>query len=90
MGVLLYVSLFERMASIIADQAVINAMRESGQDDRDVLQSAVDALTADLAEQDITTALVTHIQSLAPRIAVHLPATGAGSDEIPDALVFID
>ena len=89
-GVLVYVSLFERMASVVADEAVIDALREPGQDDAAVLQSAVDALTADLGGGDVSRALVARIDSLAVRISTQLPATSSDPNEIDDALVTID
>jgi putative membrane protein len=89
-GVLLYVSLFERMAAVFADQGVIDALRDGDQSDDAVLQGAIDAFTADLTDGDVAGALVARIESLAERLSARLPATEVDVDELPDALVIID
>jgi putative membrane protein len=83
-GVLLYVSLFERMAAVIADQAVIDACG----------QQQIDAFcgefTKRLHESAPTDALCATIQSVGDCLAGRLPRAADDVNELADALVVIE
>ena len=76
-GVLIFVSLAERYARIIADEGI--ASKVSNRD----WQRAVDALTAHMRDGRIAQALVAAIQQCGAVLADHAPPTGTGN-ELPD------
>ena len=78
-GVLIFVSLAERYARIIADEGI--ASKVSNRD----WQLAVDALTAHMRDGRIAQALVAAIQQCGAVLADHAPPTGAGN-ELPDRI----
>ena len=78
-GVLIFVSLAERYARIIADEGI--AAKVSNRD----WQLAVDALTAHMRDGRIAQALVAAIQQCGAVLADHAPPTGAGN-ELPDRI----
>ena len=83
-GVLIYVSLYERMAAVLADQAV---MERLGQTALDELR---DTLVRGLREGDATTAFCETIRAAGRRLAAVLPRPADDVNELPDALVIID
>jgi putative membrane protein len=83
-GVLLYVSLFERMAAIIADQQVVEKLG-SGQIDQ-----ICDELTRHLRERPPIDALCETAKSLGQRLAQVLPRAENDVNELSDALVVLD
>lgn len=83
-GLLIYVSLFERMAAVLADEAVIERL---GQPALDALR---DQLTAALATRPLADALCETIAAAAPRLAAALPREAGDINELPDALVVLD
>jgi putative membrane protein len=78
-GVLIFVSLAERYARIIADEGI--ASKVSNRD----WQLAVDALTAHMRDGRIAQALVAAIQQCGAVLADHAPPTGA-ENELPDRI----
>ena len=78
-GVLIFVSLAERYARIMADEGI--ASKVSNRD----WQLAVDALTAHMRDGRIAQALVAAIQQCGAVLADHAPPTGAGN-ELPDRI----
>ena len=78
-GVLIFVSLAERYARIIADEGI--ASKVSNRD----WQLAVDALTAHMRDGRIAQALVAAIQQCGAVLADHAPPTGTGN-ELPDRI----
>lgn len=83
-GVLIYVSLFERTAAVLADDAVLEKLGPAA------LVEVCDELTAKLAKGDVTEALCETVKVLGDRLAGLLPVAPDDVNEIPDALVTID
>jgi putative membrane protein len=83
-GLLLYVSLFERRAVVLADDAVQQKLGPT------VVQELCATLTSELRSTDPATALVRAVDSVGARLAAELPRAADDVDEIPDALVLID
>jgi putative membrane protein len=77
-GVLVYVSLAERMMRIMADEAV-NACIS-----RPEWQSIVDASVAELREERLSKGLVTAIERCGALLAERLPDDGSQRNELPD------
>jgi len=83
-GVLLYVSLFERMAAVVADQAVLDKLG----------QEPIDAICGELIErlrkETPVDALCDTARLLGERLAPVLPRRADDANELADALVEID
>jgi putative membrane protein len=83
-GLLIYVSLFERTAAIVADEAIL---RELG-------QSELDELCRQLVEQlkqgQPIAALTATIAAAASTLAPHFPPSTPRANELSDALVLLD
>ena len=83
-GLLVYVSLFEHMAAIIADQVVLDKLG----------QTALDELCAQLTEGlhggNPTDAICAVLQSAGQRLAAVLPRAEDDINELSDALVTLD
>ena len=78
-GVLIFVSLAERYARIIADEGI--AAKVSNRE----WQEAIDALTAHMRDGRIVQGFIAAIERCGAVLAVHAPPTGAG-DELPDRI----
>jgi putative membrane protein len=83
-GILVYVSLFEHMASVVGDEAVLEHL---GQDALDALRTL---LTEKLKEGDPIEAICATICSAGDRLAEPLPRKEGDVNELPDALVILD
>jgi len=83
-GLLIYVSLFERMAAVVADQAVLDKLGNPA------LMELRDRLVEALKTQPPTEALCAAIQAAGERLAPVLPRADDDVNELPDALVTID
>ncbi|MEO1982061.1 MAG: hypothetical protein ABGX22_16610 [Pirellulaceae bacterium] len=83
-GVLLYVSLFEHMAAVIADQSILDKL---GQEQIDEL---CHELTQRLHEGTVIDAMCVTATSLGRRLAPLLPRAEDDVNELPDALVVIE
>lgn len=83
-GVLLYVSLYERMAAIVADQHVIDAL---GQVE---IEKACADFTRRLRERSPIDALCETAISLGQRLSAPLPRAQDDVNELSDALVVIE
>lgn len=83
-GLLVYVSLLERMAAVIADQAVLDAV---GQESLDELCRE---LTGKLATGGLVDALCATITSAGDKLAPVLPRAEGDVNELADALVTLD
>lgn len=83
-GVLIYVSLFEHMVAVLADQVVLEKLGQQRIDElcRD--------LTARLRETTRTDAICQAIHKLGDWLADELPRADDDVNELPDALVMID
>ena len=83
-GLLVYVSLLEHQAVVLADAAIVERL---GQGDID---SLCQQLTDALRTGDLTTALCPTIANAGQKLAAILPRQADDSNELPDALVILD
>ena len=83
-GLLIYVSLFERMAAIVADQTVLDKLGQATLDD------LCGQLTAQLRREHPTAAFCATIAAAGKRLAAVLPRAGDDVNELGDALVLLD
>ncbi len=83
-GLLIYVSLFERMAAVVADEAVVEKL------DQQLIDELRDHLTAALARQGLADAISGTIATAGERLAGVLPRAEGDVNELPDALVMLD
>lgn len=83
-GVLLLVSLYERRAAVLADEAILDKLGPTA------LQDVCDALTSHLRHSHPADALCEAIALVGKKLAAVLPRDAADIDELPDALVTID
>lgn len=83
-GLLVYVSLYERMATVLADQAILEKLG----------QEALDELQAQLLEQlrsgGPAEAICTVVRTAGDRLGGVLPRADDDVNELPDSLVTID
>lgn len=83
-GLLVYVSLYERMAVILADQSVLEKL---GQESLDALCGK---LTQSLRQGNPTEAICRTIAAAGERLAPVLPRADDDINELPDALITLD
>jgi len=83
-GLLVYVSLYERRAAVLADQQTLEAL---GQPAIDALR---DQLTAALKTAAVPDAMAETIRAAGEKLAEALPQQKHDTNELPDALVVID
>lgn len=83
-GILIFVSLYERMAVVLGDRSVVENLGE------EFPKELCDRLTAALRKEDIGTAICDTINHAAPSLASTLPRTEGDVNELPDALVLLD
>jgi putative membrane protein len=82
-GVLIFVSLAERYARIIADEGIAARVRQSQ------WQAAVDALIAHMRHGRIADGYITAIDLCGAELAKHFPRTAADRAELPDRIYVI-
>ncbi len=82
-GILIFVSLAERYARIIADDNIAARVPQSK------WQATVDALVAHMREGRIADGFVAAIDSCGNELAAHFPGTGANRNELPDRIYLI-
>jgi putative membrane protein len=82
-GVLIFVSLAERYARIIADEGISARVPQSQ------WQAAVDALVAHMREGRIADGFIAAIDLCGGELARNFPRTAASRDELPDRIYFI-
>jgi putative membrane protein len=82
-GILIFVSLAERYARIIADDGIAARVPQAE------WQAAVNALIAHMRDGRIADGFVTAINVCGDKLAAHFPRTGAGGDELPDRIYVI-
>ncbi len=83
-GLLIYVSLFEHVVTILADQSVLKAIGQP------VLDELCNAMTLSLRQDAPTVALCQIIDAAGEQLAIALPRQASDMNELPDALVTID
>jgi putative membrane protein len=83
-GLLIYVSLFERMAAIIGDQTIIEKLGLPA------IEELCSELTRSLKSGNITAAICSAVKSAGERLAPVLPREGGDVNELPNALILID
>ena len=83
-GVLLYVSLYERMAAVIGDDAVVEKLGKP------VIEDLCKQFTAALRRGNIVEALGGIIKTTGQTLAPVLPRQSGDVNELPDALVTVD
>jgi putative membrane protein len=82
-GILIFVSLAERYARIIADDGIAARVPQSE------WQAAVDALVAHMRDGRIADGFVTAIDLCGEKLATHFPRTRTNVDELPDRIYVI-
>jgi len=80
-GVLIYLSMGERRAEIVADEAITSVTAP------DVWGEAMAALLADVREKRPGEGIVAAVALIGDVLAAHFPKTGDDSNEIPDKLI---
>jgi putative membrane protein len=83
-GVLIFVSLFERRAAILADQSVVDKLGQPALDD------LCHQLTARLGAMSTTQALCEVIATAGEQLSTAVPRSAADVNELSDALVVLD
>lgn len=83
-GLLIYVSLFEHKAAVLADQGVLDKLGGAA------VEELCAQLTAELKKGDLTAALCNVIKAAGTRLAAVLPRQADDVNELADALVMID
>lgn len=82
-GILIFVSLAERYARIIADEGIAARVPQSE------WQTTVDALSAHMRDGRIADGFVTAIGICGDNLARHFPRTATSHDELPDRIYLI-
>ncbi len=82
-GVLIYISLYERLAVVLGDKTVVEKLGQEGIDE------LCETLTRFIKE-DITQALVDTIQSTGDKLEPVLPRAKTDANELSDSLITID
>ncbi len=82
-GILIFVSLSERYARIIADQGISARVPQSD------WQAAVDALVAHMSNGRIADGFLMAINACETVLATHFPRTASSGDELPDRIYLI-
>jgi putative membrane protein len=83
-GALIYVSLYERMAVVLADQAALEKLGQPA------LDELCKGLTGRLKGGDPTEALVATIRAAGERLSAALPQAPGNVNELPNGLMTID
>lgn len=82
-GIMIYVSIAERYARIIADTGISARVAQSE------WQGAIDALVAHMRDGRIADGFITAIEKCGDALARHFPRTEASPDELPDRIHLI-
>jgi len=83
-GLLIYVSLLERRAEVVADQAVTSALGQAK------LDAICKVLTDQLSAGSVVDAFAAAIHSAGEQLGAVLPRTDGDENELSDALVILD
>ncbi len=82
-GILIFVSLAERYARIVAADEIAQRVPQTE------WQSAVDVLTAHMRDGRITDGFISAINVCGEKLAMHFPNTGAADNRLPDRIYLI-
>jgi putative membrane protein len=82
-GVLIFVSLAERYARIIADEGIASRVAQSE------WQIAIDTLVEHIGDGRIAEGFIDAIERCGSVLAAHFPRTGATRDELPDRIYLV-
>src|SRR5262249_54288199 len=82
-GILIFVSLAERYARIIADEGIAGRVAQSE------WQNAVDALVAHMRDGRIADGFIAAVESCGKVLAAHFPRTEKSRDELPDRIYLV-
>jgi putative membrane protein len=82
-GILIFVSLAERYARIIADEGIAGRVPQTE------WQGAIDALTGHMRDGRIAEGFITAIDRCGSVLATHFPSTGNARAELPDRIYLI-
>lgn len=82
-GILIFVSLAERYARIVADEGIAARVRQPQ------WQAAVDTLIAHMREGRVADGFISGIDACADVLATHFPLAGPGKAELPDRIYVI-
>ena len=83
-GLLIYVSLYERMAAVLADQSILDNLGQ------DALDELCDKLTVSLHEAHPAEAICRTVTAAGEKLAPVLPRADDDVNELPNALVTLD
>jgi putative membrane protein len=83
-GILIYVSLYERMAAVIADQAILEKLGQPA------LDEICHHLTDQLSQQNPTAAICSAVEVIGQRLSGCLPRAAGDVNELDDSLVLLD
>ncbi|MEQ9408345.1 MAG: hypothetical protein RIK87_11490 [Fuerstiella sp.] len=83
-GVLIFVSLYERMAVVLGDRRVVETLGEG------FPEELCQRLTASLKQADVGSAICDTIHHATPFLVSALPRTDSDVNELSDALVLLD
>ena len=83
-GLLMYVSLFEHIAVILADQHVLNALGQPA------LDELCEALTDGLKVHSPVDSICKTIEIAGEKLAIAMPRQSTDVNELPDSLIIID
>ena len=82
-GILVFVSLAERYARIIADDGIARRVPQAH------WQGAIDALVAHMRDGRIADGFIAAVESCGEVLATHFPSSGSSADELPDRIYLI-
>jgi putative membrane protein len=82
-GVLIFVSLTEHYARIVADRGITDKV------DQEVWQGAIDALISHMREDRIAEGFLVALEQCASVLAEHFPADASQSNDLPDRIYLI-
>jgi len=82
-GILIFVSLAERYARIVADESIAARVPQTE------WQQAIDALVAHMRDGHIADGFVTAIERCGDHLAAHFPRTEASRNELPNRIYLI-
>jgi putative membrane protein len=82
-GILIFVSLAERYARIIADEGIAARVPQSQ------WQGAIDALLTHMKNDRIADGFISAVGACGDVLATHFPASGKNPDELPDRIYLI-